>query len=375
MAMQLSGGIQVKSVSPSNISTYGAIILPFDYKEEQPIINAKETTKFTGKLRSALNLSPDKNLLLGAIKSPLTTFNTLSKYMKDERSQMSKLTTVIGSKFSGIAVAQAITSGKVTSKEALDYLFMGFAPALGMTGSLFGYSGLNQLKDALANGSIDVGSFINGFTRTLKGAVDLKDNLKNKVTQTSGEVVLIDLTLSHSENYQSETPDRRVESGQSLNEYIHNMPETFTLNCALQENKRYSKPEFRAIMQLIRNNKRPVQLVLGDEVFDDLVLTDFSPNNDCTKSGMDYTLSFKKILQSNIDTSTEVTIMETPPELAQSGNSTGGTGSLGSNGAVLGDVKDAMKYTSEKMKNTGLINEDGTPGTMLYGFVKAVNNW
>jgi hypothetical protein len=211
---------------------------------------------------------------------------------------------------------------------------MGFAPALGVQGSLMGYSGLNQMKDALSNGSIDVGSFISGFSRTLKGGIDLKDMLTRKNTQTSVNVILLDLTISHSESYQSETPDRRVQSGQSLNEYIHNMPETFTVNCALQEGKRYSKAEFRTIMQEIRNEKRLVQLVLGDEIFDDLALTDFSPNHDCSKSGMDYTLSFKKVIQSNIDTETEVTIMETP-ELVQDGDkittTTGGAGGLDSN--------------------------------------------
>ena len=41
MAMQLSAGIQQKVVTPSNITTYGAIVLPFNYIEEKPIINQK----------------------------------------------------------------------------------------------------------------------------------------------------------------------------------------------------------------------------------------------------------------------------------------------------------------------------------------------
>lgn len=308
-----TGGVTQSSSSlSSQITTYGALVLPFDAKklltQNKPQTNPKSVNDFKGKLRSALKLSPNENLFLGAVKSPIQTFNTLSEYMKDERSQMSKLTTIIGSKFSGIAVAQALANGKVTSKEALDYLFMGFAPALGITGSLFGYSGLTQLKDALSNGSVDVGSFLNGFTRTLKGVVDLKDNLTKKNGKTSGDIIQFDLTISHNESYQSETPDRRVQNGQSLNEYIHNMPETFDVQCALQEDKRYSKPEFRAIMRLIRDRKEVVSLILGDEMFDNLIITNFSPTNDCSKSGMDYTLSFKKITRSDIDTNTEVII-------------------------------------------------------------------
>ena len=314
----LMGGISQNNPSPkSKITTYGALILPFDAKklleENKPKTNPKSVNDLKGKLRSALKLSNDENLFLGAVKSPIQTFNTLSEYMKDERSQMSKLTTVIGSKFSGIAVAQALANGKVTSKEALDYLFMGFAPALGITGSLFGYSGLTQLKDALSNGSINVGSFLNGFTRTLKGVVDLKDNLSKKNGKTSGDIIEFDLTISHTENYQSETPDRRVQNGQSLNEYIHNMPDGFEVQCALQEGKRYSKPEFRAIMMLVRDRKEVVSLVLGEEIFDSLIITNFSPTNDCSKSGMDYNLSFKEITRSDIDTKTQV-IISTKPE-------------------------------------------------------------
>lgn len=324
----------------TNITTYGALVLPFDVKEflkkNKPQNNPKTVNNFKGKLRSALNLSPNESLIKGALKSPIQTFETLSEYMKDDRAEISKLTTVIGSKFSGIAVTQALSSGKVSSKEALDYLFMGFAPALGITGSLFGYSGLTQLKDALANGSIDVGSFVSGFTRTLKGAVDLKDKLTNKQGRVGNNIVEFDLTVSHNENYQSETPDRRVQNGQSLNEYIHNMPETFDVQCALQEGKRYSKSEFRAIIQQVRNTKGVVSLILGDEMFDNLVITGFSPTNDCSKSGMDYTLSLKKIIQSSIDTQTEVTISNRP-ELLDKDNISNSSG-IGGIGSSVKDV-------------------------------------
>ena len=129
-------------VFPSDITTYGAIVLPFDVddvlKKSTVQNNAKATNSFKGKLRSALNLSPNKNLLGASIMHPGKTLGTLSKYMYDNRSEISGLMNTIGSKFSGIAVTQALLNGKVTSKEALDYLFMGFAPALGVQGSLLG---------------------------------------------------------------------------------------------------------------------------------------------------------------------------------------------------------------------------------------------
>ena len=327
---------------PLKWTTYGALILPFDIQktlEENKVKNNPQTINdFKGKLRSALELSEDKNLIIGALKSPIKTFETLSEYMKDERAEISKLTTIIGSKFSGIAVAQALANGKVTSQEALDYLFMGFAPALGVTGSLFGYSGLTQLKDALSSGSIDVGSFISGFTRTLKGTTDLRDMLKKKETKTSPQILEFDLTISHSEKYQSETPDRRVQSGQSLNEFVHNMPETFSVQCALQEGKRYSKAEFRAILVYLRDIKNTVSLILGNEIFDSLILTNFEPTNDCSKSGMDYTLSFKKVNRCDIDTDTEVTLQE--PPVMQSEGKVGSLGGTNGTGVQTPNMKD-----------------------------------
>lgn len=323
MTQSLHGGVSTVTNSglKSQVTTYGALILPYDIKtmleQNKPQTDPKTVNSFKGKLMSALGTSTNKETLKAAIKNPSKTFNTLATYMKDNRvaltNKAKSMANDITSKFSGIAVAQALVNGKVTSKEALDYLFMGFAPALGVQGSLMGYSGLNQIKDALFDGSINVGAFVSGLTRTIKGATDLKDMLTNKKGRIDNRIIEFDLTISHSETYQSEAPDRRVQAGFSLNEYIHNMPDVYEVQCALQDGKRYSKPEFRAIMEQVRKDKDVVALVLGDELFENLIITNFNPNNDCSKSGMDYTLSFKKITRCDIDTSTVVTISEKPP--------------------------------------------------------------
>lgn len=333
----------------NGITTYGALLLPFDVTREKVQNNAKVTNSFKGKLTSALKNAP--STIKNAIAHPVQTLKNTAKYMKDNRNEISGLMNTIGSKFSGIAVTQALLDGKVTSREALDYLFMGFAPALGVQGSLMGYSGLNQMKEALFDGSINVGAFISGFTRTLKGAIDLKDMLTNKQARTSANVIQFDLTISHNETMQSETPDRRVQSGQSLNEFVHNMPQTFEVQCALQEGKRYSKAEFRAILDYLRNRKEVVQLVLGDELFDNLILTNFNSSNDCSKSGMDYTLSFKKITFSEIDDKTEVTI-QVKPKMVDA-NSTIMTGSLTSANVTMPTINqdNIMKDVAQQLKN------------------------
>lgn len=360
-------------ITPSNITTYGALILPFDKEEalKQMEVQAdpEEVAETNGIIISAIENSNNKSVIEQAIEDEVNGVESIdpiaqaidtqvnkpkasvtqkikdfATYINDNRDRISGVVTTATSKFSAIAVAQAIINGKVTSKEALDYLFMGFAPALGVTGSLFGYSGLNQMKDALFNGSIDVGAFISGFTRVLKGGKDLADMLSKKNIQTSPNIIEFDLTISHSETYQSETPDRRVQSGQSLQEYVHNMPDTFDVQCALQEGKRYSKAEFRAILKYLQEKKETVQLVLGDELFDSLIMTNFNPTHDCTKSGMDYSLSFKKITRSDVETNAKVSIQPMPKQLVQD--------------VTKSDIGSLSGATSNNTRNNGNINNN-----------------
>ena len=314
--------------------TYGAIILPYTPKVFMPVVDDKETTTAMGNIRSALKKSG--NFVKNSILHPVQTTKDVGKYLWDKREEMKNFVTNgdLVSKFSGIAVAQALVNGKVTSKEALDYLFMGFAPALGVTASALGYSGIVQMKDALFNGSIDVGGFFNGVIKAQKGIVQLKDQLMGKTTQSKGDVIEFDLTISHSESYTSETPDRRVENGNTLSETVHNLPPTFDVSVALQDGKRYTHGEIRAIFTELRDKKVPVKLALGDEIFEDLILTGFNPTNDCTKSGMDYNLSFKQIIIGYIDLTQKIVIQKLPISMQETTTSISSIGGVGQTGSV-----------------------------------------
>ena len=359
--IQTSNTVRAKD----GITTYGALLLPFEITKEKVIQNVKAKTSLMGKLRTGWYYAQAG--IQTTIEHPIQTFKDLAKYMTDNREKISGVMTTIGSKFSGIAVTQAIINGNVSTREALDYLFMGFAPALGVTGSLFGYSGLVQLKDVLFNGSIDVGSFVNSFSRILKGATDLSDLITNKKNRKSKNVIEFDLTISHNETYQSETPDRRVQSGQSLNEFVHNMPETIDVQCALQDGRRYSKAEFRAILKYLRDRKETVQLVLGDELFDSLILTNFNPSHDCSKSGMDYSLSFKKVYRNDIDTKTEVTIQKVPIKLEDTDSFSSLSSSKLNTGSLKKQIEGLQKSITPKdlppIKSGGIV--DGVNGTLI----------
>ena len=358
--------------TPISITTYGALILPFDIdlsrEENKPDTDPKDTTKQEGKIKSAFKKAG--NSISKSVKNSQLA-KSLTEYMKDKRNmdKLGAIFGVVGDNFSGIAITQAIISGRITSREALDYLFMGFAPALGITGSLFGYSGLMQMKDALFNGRIDVGAFIYGFRTALKGVVDLKDMVTKSDAQKNANILEFDLTISHSETYQSETPDRRVQSGQSLNEYVHNMPITFEVQCALQEGKRYSKAEFRAILENLRLKKETVSLILGDEIFDNLILTNFNPTHDCGKSGMDYSLSFKRITRSDITTDKEVNIQKIPTEYIERDLN---TGSLNGSNSGSGSSNKGKDNVSGGITSDQAVNEYKKTYTKATDFIHKV---
>ena len=280
------------SIQQSRGQTYGAISLPFTPAVFEPVVDDEKATSLKGKLKTAFNKT--KDAVKGAFTNPKETFEKLTTYLSDERN-MEKLKNGALAKFSGIAVAQTLISGKVETKEALDYLFLGFAPALNVTAASLGYVGLTQMKDALANGTINVGSFVNGLSTSLKGVTDLKDQIQGKDTLTKSNLIEIDLTISHSETYQSETPDRRVESGNTMSETVHNLPLTIRMECAIEDGKRYKTSDLRAIFEELRNKKELVTVYLGEDTFEDMCLVSFEPNKDTTRSGFDYSLEFKQV--------------------------------------------------------------------------------
>ena len=336
------------------IKTYGALLIPLEpTKDDNNTVktNPEEVTKQEGKIKSAIKKAGS------AVKNNIQQFNQsigksvsdLVTYMKDENNSALDKIGLVGSKFSGIAITQMIIDGKVTNKSARDYLFLGFAPQLGVAGVEFGYSGLKQMKDAIANGNVNVGQFLSGFKKAVKGATDLKNKIKGNEISNLFQVIEFDLTISHTENYVSETPDRRVEDGISYSEVVHNLPETFDVQCALQDGKRYTASEFREIITNLRNSKKIVTLVLGDEQFSDLILTNFSPNTDCTKSGFDYTLSFKKINVGTIRVDAEVDIQKLPTLEGDSTKLT--TGSLSVDSSIKSQIEEAKNVTNDVMKD------------------------
>lgn len=289
---------------------YGFIEVPYDLTKEED--KEKNTTKETEQKKSIKDKISDAynkadSSIRNAIDNPTQTIKNLSNYMNGDTMKriggtLSNTFDTVTTKYSGIALCQLLVDGKVTSKSALDYLCLGVAPALNQTGIAMGYSSLTQIKNALSNGTINVGQFISGLSNTVKSIYEIAkvDNRKEKSTQNNR--IYFDMTLSDSSQYQSETPDRRVEKGNDLTEFCHNLPVTYSVNCELQDGKRYSKEEFRELFKQLRDKRVPIILYLGEEHFNQLILQEFSPNGQGSqKGGFEYTLNFKQITYGSIE--------------------------------------------------------------------------
>lgn len=311
---------------------YGFIEIPQENKTNKDEKDQKSTTKLKDKLTSAFKSA--SNAVKNAVTNPTETLKKLGTYMnganlKNLGSTISNTMTTVATKYSGIALAQLLVDGKITNKVALDYLFLGLAPALRQTGIAMGYSSLNQLKNAMANGTLNVGEFIGGLSNALKSIYEIARNNNLRKDSENKNIIYFDMTLSDSANYQSETPDRRVENGNDLSEFIHNMPETYDVQAELQDGKRYSKEELRGLFVQLRDRKVPITLYLGDEHFDSLLLQSFSPSGQGSqKGGFEYSLQFKKL---NVGSIEEIEIIAFANAPVPIGNSNNGSSSGNSN--------------------------------------------
>lgn len=296
--------------------TYANLILPYDIIKQDVTTSPKEKLSLKGKLTSAFKKAGAG--IKNAVTNPGQTMKNLGKYMQQNEDK-------ILNKFSGIAVAQILATGKITSKQAADYLFLGALPALNQTYAALGYSGVQQMKSALMNGTINVGQFVNGFTKVLKAGTDYKNRVKNISNFTDRNVIEIDITYNHSEDYLSEIGDRRVQEGITWAEFVHNLPETFSLTCGIQDGKRYTVSEFKDMLKLLRNKKVPFTIQIDEEKIDNVLLQRFSPTREGATNGLEYNLELKKVRIGTVETA-EITIKELPTQESKTATTGGGSG-------------------------------------------------
>ena len=202
-------------------------------------------------------------------------------------------------KYATAGLTKIINGEAITNTSMLEGLFNGFAPAMGMTAVQSGYNDIQEMRTAIQGGTINVTGFLNGFSGAL-------NTIKNSSLATTnytkyGDEITVDMLVDIDYQYISETPDRRVQSGQVYNEYIHNLPDVVNFNGKLKEGLNYTSNEYKDLLLQIRNSKKPFTLRVGTDIFEDYCFTSLIPAKNFEES-LAFQCEIKKI------TSGEVTI-------------------------------------------------------------------
>lgn len=266
--------------------TYCSILIPQEpKKEEQSDVSFIDNLK--GKLLSGCNQGGI------SIENASTVLKNTAKLISDN-------TDALTAKFSGIALTQLMVNGKISNETAMGYLTQGLPKALGMTSVAQGFQSVEAFKTALKNGNVNVGGVVSSLT-SFGDAISSAMGFNDRKKSVEGfDVIEIDVVTDDSRSYESETPDRRVQSGQSYQEYIHNMPDTLSLSCYIQDGRNYSIVDFENIMLNLRAKKTSVNVILGDETKEGYVITSYSPRKGVT-NGLEFSLELKKINVGNIE--------------------------------------------------------------------------
>nr|DAN24458.1 MAG TPA: hypothetical protein [Caudoviricetes sp.] len=235
------------------------------------------------------------NKLTSGVTTGGLSFSNVTTVMKNTAKLIAENSDEIANKFSGIALTQLLTQGKISNETAFGYLTQGFPQALNQTAIAMGFQSVEQLKTALkSENGVNVQQFIKSFQNFGSALSDFFTGQKTRENTEGYEVIEVDATLSDRRNYSAETPDRRVQSGQTYQEYIHNLPDMLNLECYLQDGRNYSGDEFEDILLNLRERKIAVNVVLGDNIKENVVLTNFTPARGAS-AGYAYSLEFKKI--------------------------------------------------------------------------------
>jgi len=331
--------------------TYAAIQIDYDINTKKILPDMKVEQPIMGKLTSALKSS-------GRILTNSTsTIKSLARYMQS----------VPYNKLNVVALTQLLLNGGITNKDALDTLFLNYAVVFDKLAIAQGFASASQLKTAMsATNGINVANAITGFQGTLKAITDIKNNKLNKENLKNYKLIEFDATFNDNRTYQSETPDRRVESGQSLSEYIHNMPDVFSLDCQLQDGRRYNKNEFEETLKFIRKKKTTLTLVMGDDSQYSVVLQNFSPTRGIN-NGLAYSLEFKRITVGTIEL---VPITIKPLTIVSDANNTGSTGSKTSTktNIINNPTNPSLTGKTKKDKGIGYVEKAYFLFTNVLGF-------
>lgn len=270
--------------------SYGAFLIPNNEPKKET--NSDSFLDSVGKI---------KDKMMSGLKDGNLSFDNATTVLKNTADLISDNKDALKGKFCGIGLTQLLIDGKMTNKTALGYLTQGFPKALNQTAIAMGFQSVESLKTALqAENGVNVSTFITSFEHFGNALKEFNQKEEVRKNVEGFQVIEIDAVLSDSRSYNAETPDRRVQSGQSYQEYIHNLPNTFSIDCLLQNGKRYTPTDFESLILTIRDKKTPIDVILGDDRKRNCVITSFTPNRK-DNDGLSYSVELKQIDVGNVD--------------------------------------------------------------------------
>lgn len=258
--------------------TYSAFYIKPE-KTAQKLPNAKAVQGIKGQLENAYKKA--KNTLQNFdIKQMAKNINLQNVTAFTQKYGVAALTTILNQR-------------PVTNQMMLDSLFNGIAPAIGLTAGQMGFNSVMEMKNAAMTGNINVANFMQGLSNGLSIVTDTQ-NGKSEDYSKYGEEIPVDLTTQFGENHTFETPDRKVQSGQTYNEYYHILPLMLEVNGMIKDNKNFTAHEFADRLTDVAASYKPFTFRSGNKVYENYLFTSFHPVRE-TENGIMFDSEIKYI--------------------------------------------------------------------------------
>lgn len=257
--------------------TYAAIYIKSE-KPKTQVVDAVKATTIQGQLKQAFNNAKNniKNFDLKTFANNITLEGV----------------TDFTQKYATAGLTKIINGEPITNQSMMDGLFNGFAPAIDMTAVQMGYNSVKEMQNAVQSGNINVANFIQGFS----GALNTVINNKKQSADYSylGDEITIDMIVEIDRQNIAESPDRRTQSGQVYNEYIHILPKILSFSGKIKDGGKYTADEYEEILDEVFQSKKPFTFRAGEKVYENYIFTSFIPANNFEQS-LNFSAEIKKI--------------------------------------------------------------------------------
>ena len=218
-----------------------------------------------------------ENSLLGAFaKSHIKKLNIdtfkFSKYLSLQGQ------TEFAQRYATGALTKIINGEPITNKTMLDSLFNTYAPAFNATLEQTGYNSIVQMKDAAAHGTINVSTFLSGFSNGLSAIQEERDFLYR--SQKYGEEIPVDLVTKCDINYESVGAEHPHDIGKNFMDYIKDFgPVNIKVSAHVKNEtaEAWNINDYSNKLTDAMVKKEPVVFRIGNTIYEDVVITKYHP--------------------------------------------------------------------------------------------------